>query len=237
MTQRIIGLSAITAMLKNINPIDRRPLERIGIFKTTSNWELMHWYVSRLGGLNIETASDGEILSLQEEFVALIRTCLRHRSPNPPSRQEIKEFQRVVRKHLTELADKGVTALPPMIPVFANPKFLAERQSIKEGPGIEIPDRFFMWATLDGVAGVGTQTQSLLQHLAELLQEFQTSVRRCPYCSKLFLQLRRNAVYCDRACQSVAIMKQLRQNERSLGRRSNSTASQSSKRRKKGAKR
>lgn len=40
------------------------------------------------------------------------------------------------------------------------------------------------------------------------------AIRRCPHCQKIFLQFRRNAIYCGPACYSVAGMRRLREKER-----------------------
>jgi hypothetical protein len=40
------------------------------------------------------------------------------------------------------------------------------------------------------------------------------AIRRCPHCTKVFLQLRKNATYCGPACYSVVGMRKLREKQR-----------------------
>ncbi len=202
MPQRIYGIGLHQLSDKVQDPADVRPLDRIKFF--VSKWERMNWYVD-FAQKNLDRLSPGEVLNYQEDVVALERTLFKIHKPAPPDLPEIKGMQESIRKHLESLADKGVAVFikPASITTIVAPKVVARQEGITLKPGDAIIADIFYW---DGYPGV----RGLVHYLAELLKQFAPSIKRCPHCSKIFLQLRRNAVYCSRQCQSVAGMRAIR---------------------------
>jgi hypothetical protein len=49
-----------------------------------------------------------------------------------------------------------------------------------------------------------------IHEFAKLLEKYGSLLSKCPHCSRIFLQLRKNAMYCDRKCQRVAVMRKIR---------------------------
>ena len=120
MPQRGFKIEAINwddYLVPILEPTDQRALERIGFGK--NKWDELNWYV-RFAQMDLDNASQGDFLSLQEEFAALVTVHFRSRSPESvPSRKQIIEIQRTVLKHLTDLVDRGETCLPSL-PGFLN---------------------------------------------------------------------------------------------------------------------
>ena len=59
-----------------LTPTDQQALKRVGFGK--SEWDELDWFV-RFARLDLDKASQGELLSLQEEIVALLTAHLRNR--------------------------------------------------------------------------------------------------------------------------------------------------------------
>ena len=192
----------------DVHPQDCRALERIRFH--FSDWDRMNWY-AELIKKDLGKMTPGEVLALQEEFRALKRILWlpfgkgSQFSLLPPV-AEMKATQSLVAKHLQELADKGETTLGP---------FQLKTHVIS--PAHAFRDRYkgMEPSALRQLAGVDHKTDllsgnGLVYYLAELLKTFGGSIRRCPHCSTIFLQFRRNAQYCGRKCQSVAVMRKKR---------------------------
>jgi hypothetical protein len=56
--------------------------------------------------------------------------------------------------------------------------------------------------------------EDTLYLLAQLMSDYASAVTRCPHCHRIFLRLRKNAVYCGRDCHSVAGMRNKRATEK-----------------------
>ena len=101
--------------IKDLSPADTRAQDRVG-FNAGIEDEI-NWFI-RLAKMDFENASKGELLVLQEDFVALCKGHCFLLNPSTPTPQQIIEVQQIVRKTLEELADQGL-AMMPQTPVMA----------------------------------------------------------------------------------------------------------------------
>src|SRR5215471_16357648 len=84
------------------DPQDQSALRRINYF--SGDGDRLNWYV-QLMAKQLDFLSEGELLTLQEEFIALQRTLCGHHTPSKPKLAEMKTFQALVRKHLESLVN------------------------------------------------------------------------------------------------------------------------------------
>jgi hypothetical protein len=188
-----------------LTPTDERALKRVGHDKGA--WYEINWFI-RLAQIDIE-ASEGDVVSLQEDFAALQKVYLRHANPPPPPCQQIVELQRTVRKHLEELANQGWTLLPevPVQQVLIYPHMQAKLATLAEGKVVETPSTF---PDCESHHVTPPRLSSLISVMGQLLEKVGKLIVRCPHCESIFLQSRRNQEYCGRGCQSVAVMQRRR---------------------------
>jgi hypothetical protein len=196
------------------DPQDQAALRRINYF--TGKWDWLNWYV-QLMAKKLDTLSEGERLTLQEEFVALQRTlCHYYYAVPKPTHDEIKTFQAHVKKHLECLVNNYETSLGPF-PICIEIRLPKAERERGEKDHDWISKEFGLAASK--AAGLTQFSSSeivkgmqpcLLYQLAKLLQQFGASIKRCNHCSEIFLQPRSNANYCGRKCQSVAAMREIR---------------------------
>jgi hypothetical protein len=180
------------------HPEDERALARIKF--EASEWDQLNWYV-QFAAKRIKQLSPGERLSLREEARAVERTLAR-RIGGAESVPEIDddELQRLhgfFSKKLLELVTTGHVTLGPF-----ELRILITFGLVSE--------------TVGGKGLLGNRF--LTYHFAKLLTWFPDAIRGCPHCNNIFLRFRRNAIYCSRACQSVAVMRQLRGVRKNIGR-------------------
>lgn len=210
MPQRGYKIEAINwerSFVSDHAPTEQGVLERVGF--TKGKWDELDWFV-RFARRDLDKASPGEFLSLQEEFAALVTAHFKSSPDSMPTREQIIEIQQIVRKHLTELADEGKTMFPAL-PGFLwilYPRILAKLQEGVWGRGKKeqissLPDIGLHRAASGDPA-------NLVPLLGELLGKVGRPIVRCPHCRNIFLQSRKNQVYCSRSCQSVAIMQKRR---------------------------
>lgn len=166
------------------HPEDVRALERIHF--NVSEWDQLTWYV-QFAQKDLDRLSPGELLSVREDVRAVDRTLVRQMQgvEGVPGRsdEEIRGLQALVCEKLTELADTGIACLGPF-QVIVTATFLFGRE--------QLTGDWFQY------------------RFAQLLKRFCRSVRRCPHCQAIFVQSRRNALFCSRTCQSRAVMKKIR---------------------------
>jgi hypothetical protein len=181
----------------------------------------MNWYVS-FAREDLSRLTAGDFLNLQEQITAIwyklryldqSASRLVTSKPQPlPSREQIEQLQGTVSKHLSEIADQGATSSDP----YTITRFIHHVSGEHEDYENGIPlYEFDFWRSQVFITGRQENVfkDYLVHHLFDLLREHAQSVRRCPHCSQVFLQLRRHATYCSRACQSVATMKKRRTGE------------------------
>jgi hypothetical protein len=202
-------------------PTEQRALTRTGTDKGPSGE--VDWFI-RFANVNLEGASEGEVLTLQEEFTALEKAHCnmpdRYRLesgadgvemievPFTPTPKDLIEVQKIIQSHLSELADKGFTKFPvmPTQMILAYPR--------RMGKKIELPSYIPDCGVAHYVAS--TSFTKLVYYMGHLLGKVGKPVLRCPHCRTIFLRGRRNQEHCSRSCQSVAAVQRRRSEVKAL---------------------
>ncbi len=202
MPQRIINMDTLPSMI--LTQEDRRTLKRI---KFDDEWERMNWYV-HLCQKPLKEMTHGEISTLQEEIKAIERFLFGHTNPTIFSIRQISRLQKKIQKYLQDLINKGQTMFVGFkmnLWIVHGP--VAHQKMQERNPtttNSQPPFDLFSWLKpLSGEEGI-------IFEMGHLLRRFGASIIRCPHCSKIFLQLRKNADYCSRECQSRAYMRNKR---------------------------
>lgn len=188
-------------------PTEQRVLERVGF--TKGKWDEVDWFV-RFARMDLDKASPGDFLSLQEEFAALGTAHFKNSPDSIPTREQIIEIQHTIRKHLTELADGGKTMFPAL-PGFL--WILYPRMSAKLQRGLWAGGTEEQISSLPDIVvnrAASGDAANIVPLLGELLEKVRRPIVRCPHCQHIFLQSRANQEYCSRSCQSVAVMQERR---------------------------
>lgn len=196
------------------NPVDARAIARVTSGGGNWEWDVMNWFVRRAQD-DLGNISDGDLLNLQEELVALVRALYRKGSETPLPKLDVIEYLQIQNiSHLRRLLDDGWTyfgrfpiASWILIPKRAKdvhltpevtPEARAKMPEVVPIESVRPEDDRWLVATC------------ALHLLNRLLKTYAASVERCAHCARIFLQLRRNAHYCNRQCQSVAAMRAIR---------------------------
>lgn len=186
---------------------DQRALERVGFSK--GKLDELDWFL-RFARMDLDNASQGDLLNLQEEFVALLSARFGNRPKSMPSQKQIIEIQRTVQNHLTDLADQGRTmfpALPGWLWILY-PRIGAKLR-LRASAGAKM-EEFSDMADFGSHRAAPADPANLIPLLGELLEKVRKPIVRCPHCRTFFLQSRRNQEHCSRSCQSVAVMQKRR---------------------------
>jgi len=194
---------------------------RIGL----SPWHQMAWFV-RLANTDLTKLSPGDLQNLQDECQAIRITPISFHPTRPdrkrypflhgwvgslsPSFIQLQNIQAAIAPHLNRIADGQTTECGP-ITLQHTIKFRRSNDAQQRAgyPPYSIsPTSIFnsnSWA------------DEFLFRVTRLLEQrrrrstlFVDSIRRCPNCQDMFVQLRRNANYCGRKCHSVAGMQKAR---------------------------
>ena len=194
---------------KILHDVDRRVLERMKWL--AGDWERLDWFV-RLSRIDLEKASPADIACLEEEWITLQRVWYRHGNPPRPTQDQLASLQTAVLRHLKELADGGGTffedlhysrrVIYPRLLQAAISGRPFKAADFSGNPSFEL-DRMAWDSPPEG-------EKTLLFLFAHLLGHGDMTgvVRRCPHgdkdCQGIFVQSRRNQVFCSRSCQSRA---------------------------------
>ena len=189
-----------------------RARERLGFHRSDAEWRLLQWYVEEFAQKHVSASSEGELLSLQEELVALEQEVNRYWTGDPfshthapiPDRDAIQALQERILDHLVQLADTGQTTIGPMM--STETVEVMPRQELTRRP--LPPDRVVMRHVdlmTEPQEEFSMVKEALVLRFSDLLKSVPQGIRRCPKanCRRLFLQARRDAIYCTRICQSV----------------------------------
>lgn len=188
-------------------------------------WNRMAWFV-KLANTKVEAWSSGDIQNLQEECAVIRREPL-FLSPAQADRKrylrtgggmgsasptllDLKNIHEAIAPRLRHLAD--LTDAADDVVTFG---LVALNRTIQFRKTNEA-QRQAGWAphviseTVD-VTG-GSWPNEFLLRAAQLLETFVDSIRRCPRpgCEMIFVQPRKNAVYCSRSCQNKHYMQTVR---------------------------
>ncbi|MCA9469664.1 MAG: hypothetical protein KC643_30050 [Nitrospira sp.] len=172
----------------------QRARERVSL--GGDRWQEMAWYVN-FSTLDFNNMSDGDLLNVQEEIIAICHNVISPFRYDLPTRDKIKPIQEEIAKHLKAMVETGSTRLGPFsyfVFVSRNPYATAKIAVNPETREILLPTLRFQFS--------------------ELLPFFADSFFRCPKCQKIFLQFRRHAKFCSRICQSRAAMETIREKKK-----------------------
>ncbi len=196
------------------DPVDVRAIARITSGGGNWEWQVMNWFV-RWAQDDLGNISAGELLNLQEELVALVRTSCRLINAEPPKLSQVKQLQHDISGHLNELLERGQTLFSPIQIrsfIFCPKKAFSVQGRLAQGrpaPPPRSPD-VVHWNVLQPKNPSQLVKTSALHLFNQSLKQHADSIGRCAHCARIFLQLRRNAHYCNRQCQSVAAMRAIR---------------------------
>ena len=199
-------------------PQDQPALERMHFFN--GRWDQLNWYVGLIAK-DLSRLSDGEWTVLQEDVVALHRTLSNYPNAKAPDRRALVDFQKKIGQRFTHLRNGGEVTIGPI-------EITHEIQLMRKSPSDEgLPFSLVEYYEqqhdpIEGEVEVRYRLRLsvrewrtwLLNHFGQLLGEYGASIRKCPHCSKWFLQFRKSAQYCGRTCQNRAGAEAARARER-----------------------
>lgn len=202
-------------------PALQRARERIGF--DIDHWHQLNWYLN-LSNLKIETLSDGDLLNLQEEVIALCRLLTEYTNAPLLTQDQLRALQREIRKPFEDLVNTGTALLGPFsykacitcpASIFGkNSSATKVKSSLRRQ---SLPPLVALKFLVDDSTDKSNERyipNILLSHLADLLSLMGNSIVRCPKCQKMFLQFRRHAKFCSRECQSRAAMASIREKKK-----------------------
>jgi hypothetical protein len=172
-------------------------LRRIGYYqwkgqtREIANWNILDWFIRVARNRTpLREMAESEVDLLRLEYRALQQERLDY-TENVVTVEALEKFRTRVRNHLDALADHRWTEFGP---------FTLKRIISRQEPG---PNGRPRYACTHVEPGEG---EGLLYLLSNLVESVQQAVLRCPRprCSQVFLQPRRDALYCSRACQAAA---------------------------------
>ena len=165
-----------------------------------ASWDLMKFFI-RLANTDVRQMRAGDFLNLQEDYLKFFSFGSMNIKFEPPNVDTFESLQKTLSKHLYELMDKGKTYLGPFGSTIVAMRTLAKISDSEE--------RVIFHCT-----NWPTELMDLdkwhIHEFAKLLEKYGSLLGKCPHCSRIFLQLRNNAMYCDRKCQRVAVMRKIR---------------------------
>lgn len=193
------------------------------------SWSTLDWLI-QTAQKDLQHESEGERLKVREEFaalsllydsrVALLQDQMGFRyavemvlAKDPiPTLQEAQKTQIRILEILNEWVDKDAVSFGPIRIQYHFVRRddvwepdLMKQQSL---PGVGTERRHSVGMNFSA------QEEDSLYLLAQLMSDYASAVTRCPHCRRIFLRLRKNAVYCGRDCHSVAYMRRKREAEK-----------------------
>ena len=176
-----------------------------------SPWHQMNWYVE-LARMDLAKLRPGDLLNLQDEFVSRMQFLMLC-NPTPPTPSEIEGVQAAIRPHLERLADRKDTTIGPFTTHRVVEFHWLPKKAVKSDQRVSGIKRYFQTriATYElPQENNGEHVSTFLANMADLLETYGRSIRRCPKCGRIFLQFRRTARYCNRKCQAVSAVQKIR---------------------------
>jgi len=193
------------------------------------SWRTLEWLI-HTAQKDLRQESEGERLKVREEFaalslihdsrIALLKDQIGFRDAvdavigkDPiPTLQDVQKTQQRILKIFNEWVDQGGVSIGALRIQY----HFVRRDDLWE------PDLMKQ----KSIPGVGAERHhsvgmnfsapedDALYLLAQLMSDYASAVTRCPHCGRIFLRLRKNAVYCGRDCHSVAYMRNKRAAEK-----------------------
>ena len=171
--------------------------EKPKVIDRGASWDLMKFFI-RLANTDVRKLRAGDFLNLQEDLLKFFSLGFLDIKDQPPNVDEFESLQKTLSKHLYELMDKGKTALGPF-----GSTIVAMRHTAKISDSEE--------KAIFSCTNFPTDLDKFYIHeFAKLLEKYGSLLSKCPHCGRIFIQLRKNAMYCDRKCQRVAVMRRIR---------------------------
>ncbi|MDT3778452.1 hypothetical protein PJI16_12870 [Nitrospira sp. MA-1] len=193
------------------------------------SWSTLDWLV-QTAQKDLQEESEGERLKVREEFAALAvlydsrRALLQgqvgfryavdmvlSKDPIPPL-HEVEKTQKRLLEILNTWVDEGAVSLDPLRVQYHFVKrddlWELDLMQQKAIPGVGIERHHSVGMNFS------EPEEEALYLLAQLMSDYASAVNRCPHCHRIFLRLRKNAVYCGRDCHSVAYMRNKRAAEK-----------------------
>src|SRR5215467_13773969 len=187
-----------------------KAMEDIGLHHTQPEWERLNWWV-KFCQRDVPSLPLEDKYRLQKELAVLEKLGTRYEMPvwfEPPPLlpfPQIEELRLQVLKIFGHLADTRSTRIRSC-QVFWE---VHQPQSFDHRGRIGRANRVVLTRlTSEGL--VQRREDIFLIQLQELLRAVPQGICRCPHCKRLFLQVKRQARYCGRRCQSVATMRRSR---------------------------
>jgi hypothetical protein len=191
-----------------LNPLAmERALARIGYFVTTKRngkqvdwWAILDWFV-KLTTLDLTGIDAKPLREKQAEYRALQETANNRFNSVPPSATLFVQLQAIVKTHLDQAVDQGRLTLGPF-PVCITVYFPANIPGFKDAN--QMKHRVY-----SGEFCETGENEALVYLMGRCLERFGDMLRRCQYCSKLFLQKRRvlskirEGIYCKDLCRAL----------------------------------
>ena len=195
------------------------------------SWGTLEWLI-QMAQKDLQQESEGERLKVREEFaalgliydsrVALFQDQVGFRDAvelvllkDPiPTLQEVQKTQKRILEILNKWVDEDedVVSFNPLRITyhFVRRDDLWDPDLMKQKPipGVGAERRHSVGMNFSA------PEEEALYLLTQLMIDYASAVTRCPHCHRIFLRLRKNAVYCGRDCHSVAYMRNKRAAEK-----------------------
>jgi len=207
MTQRLRRKAAFEAALEKqgCSPFVAEKMGKIfleaekpKVIDRGTSWDLMKFFI-RLANTDVRQLRAGDFLNLQEDYLEFFSLGLI--KIEPLNVDQFESLQKTLSKHLYELMDKGKTVLGPF-----ESKIVAMRQPAK----ISDSEERVIFTCMNFPTDLTDLDKFFIHEFAMLLEKYGSLLSKCPHCGRIFIQLRKNAMYCDRKCQRVAVMRKIR---------------------------
>ena len=187
---------ALTPSDSPLDPAAEKALRRIKFHN--SAWDKMNWYAN-LAKLNLDELSAGEILTLQEECVAIAAAVYGIRPRKGPSPDDLNDLQFAVRAYLRGLARLGEARIGPIADTVVFLRGDIQGRTKTQNLWFHQVEHPIDWAHV-----------VLIHHMRELLKSFFEAIAVCVHCNNVFVKGRRDAKFCSQQCQSVHTMRAIR---------------------------
>ncbi len=172
--------------------------EKPKVIDRGASWDLMKFFI-RLANTDVRQLRAGDFLNLQEDYLEFFS--LGYIKIEPLNVDQFASLQKTLSKHLYELMDQGKTVLGPF-----GSRIIATRLPAK----ISNSEERVIFCCMNVPTDLTDLDKFFIHEFAKLLEKYGSLLRKCPHCDRIFIQLRKNAIYCDRKCQRVAVMRKIR---------------------------
>ena len=204
-----------------------RALTRIGYFVTTKRrgkqvdvWAVLNWFV-QLANEDLAKIPPAKLKQRVAEYRALQEASVYSfnsggHSNVPPTLESFLQLQTTVMEYLDQLLRTGsLTTDPFSVKLFVHCPLNNPGVKDANRPTHPIYSGEYYYGAKENEGSIGNETLTYV--LSRCLQQFGHMLRRCPYCSNLFLQKRlvlskkREGIYCRDSCRTLSRRKRLKE--------------------------